>query len=182
MESSEKDIAVRKALAWNACHKLRKIWSSKLNRELKIRLFISTVESVLLYGAETWTLTKKLKKQLDGCYTRMLRMALNVSWKQHLTNQELYQNLPNVSVKIQQRRMRLAGHSVRHQECPASELVLWQPTDGRRNRGRQNVSYIDNLLEDSGMKNINELRNSMLERESWRDRVQSLRRPGGRPK
>ena len=52
-ESTDKDFTVRKALAWSACHKLRKIWRSKLSRKMKVRLFIATVESVLLYGAET---------------------------------------------------------------------------------------------------------------------------------
>ena len=35
-ENSEKDIKIRKALAWNACNKLEKIWTSKLSRNLKI--------------------------------------------------------------------------------------------------------------------------------------------------
>ena len=26
-------------------------------------------------GAETWTITQTMKKQLDGCYIRMLRMV-----------------------------------------------------------------------------------------------------------
>ena len=34
---------------------------------LKERLFVATVESVLLYGSEAWTLTKSLEKQLNGC-------------------------------------------------------------------------------------------------------------------
>ena len=111
-ESIEKDFAVRKALAWNACHKLRKVWSSKLPRKIKVRIFITTVESVLFYGSESWTLTKKLTKQLDGCYTRMLRMALNISWKSHPTHEQLYGELPKVSKKVQPRRMRLAGYCI----------------------------------------------------------------------
>ena len=59
MHSSSKDFEIRKALAWTSCHKLRKIWKSKLNRELKVKLFLSTVESVILYGSETWTEKKK---------------------------------------------------------------------------------------------------------------------------
>ena len=32
MENTDKDFkAVRKALAWSACHKLRKIWTSDVN-------------------------------------------------------------------------------------------------------------------------------------------------------
>ena len=52
---------------------MKKIWSSNLRRDLKIRLFLATVESILLYGYETWTITKSLSKLIDGCYTRMLR-------------------------------------------------------------------------------------------------------------
>ena len=83
--TTERDLRVRKAKAWAACHKLRKIWKSGLRRRMKIRLFVVKVESILLYGSETWTLTESLKKQIDGCYTGMLRMALNVDWKQHKT-------------------------------------------------------------------------------------------------
>ena len=121
MASSQNDFEVRKALAWSACHRLKKIWASKLSRQIKIRLFIATVESVWLYGSETWTLTATMKKQLDGCYTRMLRMVLNVSWKQKLTNVQLYQDLPPLSDKVAYRRMKLAGHCVRHEEEVASK-------------------------------------------------------------
>ena len=52
-ENTDKDFKVIKALAWSACHKLRKIWTSTLSKRITIRLCIATVESVLLYGAET---------------------------------------------------------------------------------------------------------------------------------
>lgn len=55
-----------------------------------MHFFVSTVESELLYGAETWIITKKVVKQIDGCYTRILGIALDVSWEAHLTNEELY--------------------------------------------------------------------------------------------
>ena len=48
MISSEQDIKVRKAPAWDACHKLNRVWSSPLKRYIKLRLFLATVESVLL--------------------------------------------------------------------------------------------------------------------------------------
>ena len=31
--------------------------------------------------SETWTVTKEISKKIDGCYSRMLRMALNIDWK-----------------------------------------------------------------------------------------------------
>ena len=84
--TTEHDFIVRKAKAWAACHKMKKIWKSDLRRDLKVRLFQATVESILLYGSETWTMTKSLTKKIDGCYTRMLRMVLNVNWSSHTTN------------------------------------------------------------------------------------------------
>ena len=151
MISSEKDFEIRKALAWAACNKLKTVWNSTLKRKIKERLFVATVESVLLYGAETWTISKTMEKRLDGCYTRMLRMAYNVSWKDKITNEELYNGLPKISSKVAERRLKLAGHCVRHPEEEASKLVLWEPDRGVRNVGRRAVTYIDNLKKDTGL-------------------------------
>ena len=63
VSSTMEDIRRRIALAWRACNKLNKIWKSPLSRNIKIRLFTSTVESVLLYGCESWTLTCILHKK-----------------------------------------------------------------------------------------------------------------------
>ena len=181
MESSEKDINVRKALAWQTCHKLSKIWKSTLNKSIKIRLFIATVESVLLCGCETWTLTQKMERQLDGMYTRMLRMVLNISWKSHTTNKVLYDGMPKLTHKIAERRLRLAGHCVRHPEELASNLVLWQPTHGHRNPGRQRTDFVEMLQRDTGLKTTSEMRTVMLERDIWRGYV-SLFRSEDRPR
>ena len=90
MKSTEKDLEIRKALAWSACHKMKRIWNSNLRRNIKECLFVSTVESILVYGSETWTSNKVMERKLDGCYTRMLHMTLNVSWQDKLTNEQLY--------------------------------------------------------------------------------------------
>ena len=90
--STEKDIQVRKALAWRALHSLKKVWKSSMNADLKRNLFRTTVEAILLYGCESWTLTTKDESRLDGTYrpTRMLRMALNVTWRDKIRNDILY--------------------------------------------------------------------------------------------
>ena len=81
--STEKDIAVRKALAWKALNKIDKIWKSVLSDEVKLNTFTTLIESILLYGCESWTLTQAQSKRLDGCYTRMLRKVQNKGWKDH---------------------------------------------------------------------------------------------------
>lgn len=175
IRSTEKDIKVRKAKAWAACHKLKQVWKSDMTKPLKIRLFTSTVESVLLYGSETWTLDNRLTKMLDGAYTRMLRMALNISWKQHLTNYELYGGLPKLTSKIAQRRLKLAGHSCRHPELTSNGVVLWEPAHGKARRGRPKLTYIDSLRKDTGLKNTHEIGTLMLDRMQWRHIVDNVR-------
>ena len=70
---------------------------------------------------------------------------------------------------------------MRHDDEVASKLVLWKPTHGRNNRGRQRTTYTDTLLMDVGAANINELKSMMLDRDLWRDEVAWVR-AGARPK
>lgn len=79
-----------------------------------MRLFVATKESILFYGVKTSTMTKFLKKQLDGFNPRMLRMTLNVSESSHTTNTELYSELQKITSKEQQREMLLEGHCIRY--------------------------------------------------------------------
>ena len=83
---------------------MQEIWKSKMPDKLKRNFFRAAVESVLVYGAISWTLTAKLEGKIDGAYTRMLRAALNKSWREHLTNKKLYGNIPKISVVIREQR------------------------------------------------------------------------------
>ena len=78
VDSSSNDIGVRKAQAWKALNGMTRIWTSRVKPELKKRFFLSTVETILLYGCESWSMTEAQEKTLNGTYTRMLRKALNV--------------------------------------------------------------------------------------------------------
>ena len=146
-----------------------------------MKLFIATVESVLLYGSETWSLTKSLEKRLNGCYTRRLRMCLSISWKQKLTNEQLYQELSPAAKKVAERRMRLAGHCIRRPELTASSLVLWQTTMGKASRDRLAITYIDNLRRDTGLEEVTEIRAAMQDRMQW-SKQSRLVRSGHRTK
>ena len=63
--------------------------------------------------------------------------------------------------------MRLAGHWIRHTTEMAYKLVLWEPTRGKRNKGRKTVNYIDCLKEETGLTNIDEMRTAMMARDEW---------------
>ena len=131
--------------------------------------FIAASESVLLYGSETWTLTKAQEKSLDGTYTKMLRMVLGISWKDKVSNITLYGNLPRLSNKLRSRRLKMAGHCIRHPELLASDLVLWEPMHGRAQQGRPRQSYLSMLLKEVGTNSKEELRTLMRDRDIWRE-------------
>ena len=127
----------------------------------------TTVESVLLYGSETWTLTKTLLKQLDGTYTRILRMILNVHWSQKVTNEVLYGAIERISTKIRRRFLKFTGHCLRIDGDVFSDLVLLEPTHGIRRRGRPPESFIRNLECETGI-SASEMRVAIMNHDVWR--------------
>ena len=94
---------------------------------MKCSSFQAVVVSILLYGCTTWTLTKRLEKNLDGNYTRMLRAILNKSWRQYPIKHQLYDHLPSITKTIQVRRTRHAGHCWRSRDELISDVLLWTP-------------------------------------------------------
>ena len=177
VDDSAKDICIRKSLAWKALNGMTKIWKSAMNADLKKRFFVATVESILLYGCESWAMTDTMERSLSGTYTRMLRKALNVHWSSHTTNNELYGKLPRVDMKIAERRLRLAGHCYRHPELSTQKLLLWEPTHGTRRRGRPKATYLDTLMRDTGATCAHDLANLMEDRDVWRSMVKSRSHP-----
>ena len=131
---------------------------------------MAAVESVLLYGSEAWTLTNALEKSLDGTYTRMLRVVKGVAAIQKINNEQLYEELPPISVKIRNRRLQLTGHLLRHDEEEASRLVVWRSMEGGRKRGRPRKTYVDQLEADTGL-SATELARLAMDRQLWKSLV-----------
>ena len=173
--STKRDVDIRLGKAWGALKGMDKIWKSNLPDKLKRNFFRATVESVLTYGSITWTLTSKLEKKIDGAYTRMLRAALNRSWRDHPTNKELYANIPPISQSIRLQRLRFAGHCWRNKEELAGKVLLWSPSHGRRSQGRPKRTYPEQLADDVGC-HAEELPALMSDKTEWKRRVSMLSR------
>ena len=121
-----------------------------LTDKRKRSFFQAAVVPILLSGCTTWTLTKRLKKTLDGNYTRMLRAILNKSWQQHPTRPQLYGQLPPVTKTIQARRTRHSGHCWRSKDELISDVLLWTPAYSQAKAGWPAGTYIQQLCEDTG--------------------------------
>ena len=167
VSSTEKDIDTR----------LTKAWKSDLTDKMKCSFFQAAVVLIRLYGCTTWTLTKRLKKKLDGNYTRMLRAIFNKSWRQHPTRHQLYGHLPPITKTIQIRRTRHAGHCWRSRDELISDVLLWTPAYGQAKAGRPARTYIQQLCEDTGC-SPEDQPEAMNDREKWRERVRDIRASG----
>ena len=172
--STEHDVNIRLGKAWDALNELGKIWKSNPPDDLKRNVFRAAVETVLLYGSVSWTLTIHLEKKIDGASTRMLRTALNRSWKDHPINEELHGHIPLISKSLQQQRMRLAGHCWRSKEELAGDVLIWKPTQRHQPRGRPKKTKIDQLMDDTGCR-LEELPIAMEDKEGWKECVMEYR-------
>lgn len=170
IRTSDKDISVRKELATTACKKLTNVWKSPLSIKHRIRLFRATVEPVLLYGCETWTVNQEMLNRLNGFYTRLLRIVDNVDWTAHVRNSYLYGNglIPPLADTIAKRTLKFAGHAFRAKEQLISDLLLFEPKPTSAK-----VSYLKTLCLHTGATK-EELAGLMSDWDSWRTLVARL--------
>lgn len=173
LRSCARDFASRRALAFDALNKLWRVWKSNISRECRVRLFKSLVESIYLYGMETYSLTKTLIKRIDGGYSLMLRKALQIPYHTHTPNSEVFQDLPVPSQILKAQRLRLVGHCLRATGSsfqPASDLVLWTPRHQfKRGKGRTKT-FTKQLGDDFDLliDELPQLRDLAHDRHAWK--------------
>ena len=103
--------------------------------------------SILLYGWETWTMSKQLEKPLDDTYTRLLMRVQKINWKPHFTLQKIYGNLSKVSDVVRMRRNCFTGHCLRAKEDIMSHLLFWSLAHQKREW--KWLSYPETLVRDN---------------------------------
>ena len=87
---NNEDIKIRIQKARAAFVMLRKIWNAKeIKTCTKLRIFRSNVKSVLLYGAETWHLTKQKSNKIQSFINQCLRQILKIKWYDFITTEEV---------------------------------------------------------------------------------------------
>ena len=143
---------------------------------MKRSFFQAAVESILLDGCTTWTLTKRLEKKLDGNYSRILRAILNKSWRQQYGHQ-LYGHLLPITKTVQVGRTRHAGNCWRSRDELISDVLRLTPKYGRAKAERLARTYIQQTCDDTGC-SPEDLPEAMNDREKWRERARDIRACG----
>jgi hypothetical protein len=113
----------------NACyHSVQSLLSSRLlSRNVKVKVYKTTILPVVLYGCETWSLTLR-----------------------ELHNEELHNlySSPDIITQIMSRRMRWAGHvACMGEETKVYNVLVGKP-EGRRPLGRPRRRWEDGIRMD----------------------------------
>ncbi|XP_072018233.1 uncharacterized protein [Amphiura filiformis] len=76
----------------SAMAKLKPLWNDKnilLGSKIKLmRTLAISISRLFLYACETWTLTADLERRIQALELRCFRKILNISYKDHVTNEE----------------------------------------------------------------------------------------------
>jgi hypothetical protein len=181
---SENEIKRRLAMAGAVFNRLQeKIFKRHdIVLEVKMRIFNTCVIPVLIYGSESWSITKTMEKRLDAAENKWLRRIMRIKYTRHITNEEIREKTKQVmlSKRIQKVRMKWAGHMLRMPNSRNPKKIFEYKPEGKRERGRPRRRWIDNLDDDlkmaglsihgqtTGRKRVSleELANN---RDTWRD-------------
>jgi len=114
---SKPDVQRRIALACDALKWLSKIWRSRdISQSNKVKVYETLVLSILLYNAETWTLTEELIKRLSVLEMSCLRRIAGVTRQDRVRNEVIRSNLKkrkDIVQTVELKRLHYFGHVAR---------------------------------------------------------------------
>ena len=104
-------------------------------------------------------LLSKYKGTYKSKFCQLLRYAnyrrlLRISWKDMRTNDSILEELSTNRVLLQEinkRKLKYVGHAVRNPKTDLMATILQGRVEGRRNRGRPPMSYMDNITAITGL-------------------------------
>ena len=154
---SKPEVLSRIAQATTVLTKLKPIWRDyNISLGSKVKLMRSLVISIFLYACESWTLTAELEKRTQAFEMRCYRRLLNISNKDHVTNEEVRRKIQaaieeydELLTLVKKRKLRWFGHVSR--SSGLAKTILQGTVKGKRKRGRQKKRWEDNIKEWTGM-------------------------------
>ena len=172
------DIRKRCGKACAAYYKLNKVWkSSNIFIRTKLKILMSNVVSVLLYGSESWRMTRADENKLDVLLHRWLRRILRIDWTLHVTNEEVRRRAgvaDTLSETVRRRRWTFLGHTLRRGPDDLAKTALtWTPV-GRRKRGRPKETYrrtVERERNQMGFQSWGAAANKAEDRDAWKSLI-----------
>ena len=95
-EGSKSEILSRITQTAAALSRLKIIWRDKnISLASKVKLMRTLIISTFLYGRQSWTLTAELERRIQALEIRCYRRLLNISYQDHVTNEEVCNRIQN---------------------------------------------------------------------------------------
>ena len=120
------------------------------NRNIRFSTKLNTLKayvwSILLYGCESWTLSKDLERRLEAAEIWYIRRILKISWTEKKSNEEIMQMTGykrSLLKTIRKRQLQFFGHVNRADGI--EKQILCGKICGTKGRGRQRTKYTDSL-------------------------------------
>ena len=89
-ERSKPEILFRIAQTTAALSRLKMIWRDKnISLASKVKLMWTLILSTFLHACEAWNLTAEIERRIQVLEMRCYRRQLNISYKDHVTNEEV---------------------------------------------------------------------------------------------
>ena len=177
---TDEDIQARIGKARQPFAMLRPIWrSTALTTKTKLRVYRSNVKAVLLYGSETWRLTKGLEQKLQVFINKSLRNIFWIWWPRKISNKELWRQTGQrpIEEEIRQRAWGWIGHTLRRPDGHVVKRALEWNTQGKRKRGRRpQYTWRRTRMAELAAKHLtwNEAKGTAQNRVRWRALVEDL--------
>ncbi|KAK6762262.1 hypothetical protein RB195_023105 [Necator americanus] len=90
----EDDIQQRCAKATSAFNSLTKcLWSTPITDEVKLRVYLSAIRPIMMYGSEIWTAPSTVMERLECTERKLFRRLLGYFWPRVCHNEDLYAKL-----------------------------------------------------------------------------------------
>ncbi|EYC14231.1 hypothetical protein Y032_0041g416 [Ancylostoma ceylanicum] len=155
---ADTDIRTRIAKAAAVFRRLQRLWATtSISNNIKIRLYLSIVVPTAIYASETWKMSARAIKKINGFHLGCLRRIMKIRYVDHVNNEEVLRrsNTTSRNVTIAQRRLRLAGHILRmpQQRIPHGAMS-WIPPTGKRPRGRPRNTWLRTFANDLKLKAV----------------------------
>jgi len=157
--------------------------NNNISKKLKLRLKNTIIDIVLTYASETWTLTKRDRKQLNIFERKVYRRILGPVYDNEqenwriLTNKEIYASVKNPTIleTIRLNRLRWFGHVQRMEENRIPKRVLYMNFGTTRLRGRPRNRWQDGVREDGSIVGGEGWQEKVHNREEWKKLLRKAR-------
>jgi len=174
----DNEIRCRIEMARNAFMKFKKsLVNCDINIKLRIRFVKCYVWSILLYGAETWTLKVGSMNRLEAfemwCYRKMLK----ISWTDKVTNEAVLQRINKereLLTTIKKRKSAYFGHIMRADKYEVLQLIIQGKIEGKRGIGRKKCSWLRNIRDWTGIRDTAELMQCARDREHFTQVINNI--------